>query len=179
MTGRDLHVTADPEVAHRGVLRCGDRVIPCIIGKAGVAADKREGDQRTPVGSYPLRRLHYRPDVYPTPPATGLPTRPMGPDDGWCDDPEHPLYNRFVTRPFAASHERLWRGDRVYDLVVEVGYNDDPPVAGRGSAIFMHLMRPDGAGTEGCVAVTAAHMIDILAELGPESRLVITGPGGT
>lgn len=171
---RDLYVTADRHVPHRGVLRCGDLVVPCIIGKAGVTADKREGDHKTPLGTHPLRRLHYRPDIYPTPPVTGLPARAMGPDDGWCDDPAHALYNRPVTRPFAASHERMWREDRVYDLVVEIGYNDDPPVAGRGSAIFLHLARPDGMGTEGCVALAAADMLKILAEIGPGSRIVIT-----
>lgn len=173
MTPHDLHVTADPEVPHRGILRCGEIVVPCIIGKAGVTAHKREGDHKTPLGSYPLRRLHYRPDMYARPPATGLPSRPIDQHDGWCDDPAHPHYNRPVRRPFDASHERMWRDDRVYDLVVEIGYNDDPPVPGRGSAIFMHLARPDGTGTEGCVALAEPDMIRILAELGPESRIII------
>ncbi|HEY8352679.1 MAG TPA: L,D-transpeptidase family protein [Sphingomonadales bacterium] len=175
MTAHDIHVTADPHVPHHGTLRCGDLEFPCIIGKAGVTADKREGDHRTPLGTYPLRRLHYRPDVYGAPPETGLPARAIAPQDGWCDDPAHPDYNRPVTLPFAASHERLWRDDRVYDLVVEIGYNDAPPAPGRGSAIFLHLARPDGTGTEGCVALAEPHLRKVLAKLGPGSRITIAG----
>lgn len=127
----------------------------------------------TPVGSFPLRRLWYRPDIFAAAPETGLPARAIAPADGWCDDPAHRHYNRPVTLPFAASHEKLWRDDSVYDLVVEIGYNDDPPIAGRGSAIFLHLARPDWSGTEGCVALTREDMLAVLKVLGSDSRILI------
>ncbi|MCA8906118.1 MAG: hypothetical protein KDA43_15105, partial [Hyphomonas sp.] len=81
--------------------------------------------------------------------------------------------NRPVKRPYPASHEQLWRDDHVYDLIVELGYNDDPPVAGRGSAIFMHLAREDWSGTEGCVALAYQDLLDVLRLAQPGSEIEI------
>lgn len=180
----DLIVERDPDGGH--VLVAGGRRVACAIGRGGIVRDKREGDGGTPVGAWPLRRVLYRPDRVP-PPVTGLPVAPIAPDDGWCDDPAHPLYNRPVKRPFAASHEEMWRDDHVYDLVVVLGHNDDPPVPGLGSAVFLHLSRapdlgPDGrdpgggsrfAPTAGCVAVPLAALQDILALCAPGDRLIV------
>ncbi|MFH1058828.1 MAG: L,D-transpeptidase family protein [Pseudomonadota bacterium] len=147
----------------------------CALGRTGLAEDKREGDGHTPAGAFPLRRLWHRPDVYPAPPAPagGLPVRAIAPDDGWCDEPTHPLYNRPVKLPFAPSHEDLWRTDGLYDLFIEVGYNDDPPVAGKGSAIFIHVARPGYAPTAGCVALARADLLALVAELRAGDRVVI------
>jgi L,D-peptidoglycan transpeptidase YkuD (ErfK/YbiS/YcfS/YnhG family) len=136
----------------------------CALGRAGIIAAnrKREGDGATPAGLLPLRRLHYRADRGPIP-ATALPRSPIAPDDGWCDDPAHPDYNRLVRRPFAASHEEMWRGDDLYDIVGELGWNDAPVVPGHGSAIFLHLARADYGPTAGCVALARADLIVVLA----------------
>lgn len=149
---------------------------PCAIGRAGIAADKREGDGATPVGAFPLRRVLYRPDRLARP-ETGLPVTPIAADDGWCDDPAHPAYNRPVKRPFPASHEVMWRDDHVYDLVVVLGHNDDPPVPGLGSAVFLHLARPDYEGTAGCVALARPDLLRLLAFCRPGDRLLVpAGP---
>lgn len=147
----------------------------CAIGRSGmVAADeKREGDGASPIGSWPMRHLLYRPDREARP-RTGLCAYPLRPQDGWCDDPAHPLYNRPVARPFAASHEALWRDDEVYDLIVVLGHNDDPVEPGRGSAIFLHLARPDYAPTEGCIALAREDMLAVLARAREGVPLVIT-----
>jgi L,D-peptidoglycan transpeptidase YkuD (ErfK/YbiS/YcfS/YnhG family) len=136
----------------------------CALGRAGIIAAnrKREGDGATPAGLLPLRRLHYRADRGPIP-ATALPRSPIAPDDGWCDDPAHPDYNRLVRRPFAASHEEMWRADDLYDIVGELGWNDAPVVPGHGSAIFLHLARADYGPTAGCVALARADLIVVLA----------------
>lgn len=157
-----------------GRLVGGGRSWRCALGKGGVvaASEKREGDGASPIGTWPVRRVWYRADKGPAP-GTGLPVLAMRPDDGWCDAPGHPLYNRWVPLPFAASHERMWREDAVYDLVVELGYNDDPPVAGRGSAIFMHIARENYAPTEGCVALAEEDLRAVLAQLGGGSTLEI------
>ena len=140
---------------------------PCLLGRPPVlarrrgagglrarrgAADKREGDGASPAGTFPLVRAFYRPDRL-APPPTGLPLAPLRPNDGWVDDPADPQYNRLVALPYPAHHEEMWRADGLYDLVVVIGYNTDPPVPGRGSAIFLHVARPDLAPTEGCIAV--------------------------
>ncbi|MCA1906615.1 MAG: L,D-transpeptidase family protein [Desulfarculus sp.] len=143
----------------------------CVLGRSGVFRDKREGDGATPAGDWPVRRVWFRPDRQPAPLTAGLPVRAIAPDDGWCDDPGHPEYNRPVKLPFPASHEKMWREDRLYDLVVELGYNDDPVVPGRGSAIFLHLARPDRSPTAGCVAFAREDLLAILSRLGPGDKV--------
>jgi L,D-peptidoglycan transpeptidase YkuD (ErfK/YbiS/YcfS/YnhG family) len=145
------------------------------LGKAGTiaGADKREGDNRSPTGVWPIRYVLYRPDVYPDGPATALEARPMAPDDGWCDAPDDAAYNRPVKLPYPASAERLWRDDPVYDLVVVLGHNDDPPVPGLGSAIFLHLARDGYPGTEGCVALARADVEALLAAAKPGDAVEI------
>lgn len=155
-----------------GELRLGERRFACVIGKKGITGDKREGDQKTPRGIYPLRQVYYRADRVKKP-LTGLPVQVIRREDGWCDDPGHPAYNTPVVLPFPAGHEVLWRSDHAYDYIVVIGYNDHPIVTGKGSAIFMHLMQPDGRGTEGCVAVSQRDMETILAALGPRSVIDI------
>ena len=109
----------------------------------------------------------------PAAPATALPVRPLAEDDGWCDDPAHPDYNRPVKRPFPASHEAMWRDDHLYDIVVVLGHNDDPPRPPLGSAIFLHLAKPDYAPTEGCIALARPDLEAVLALAAPGDALEI------
>jgi L,D-peptidoglycan transpeptidase YkuD (ErfK/YbiS/YcfS/YnhG family) len=158
----------------RGELRAGTDLFRCAIGKGGlIAADaKREGDGASPIGDWPMRRVFYRADRLARP-QTQLPCIPLRPQDGWCDDPAHPLYNRPVTRPFAASHEALWREDHVYDVIVELDHNQAPAMAGRGSAIFFHLAHADYRPTEGCIAVALDDMRTLLTQARPGLALAI------
>jgi len=113
-----------------GRLDIAGRQTDCVLGRSGVrpAADKREGDGASPLGLWPLRRVLYRPDREPRP-ATRLPVAAVSPEDGWCDAPGDPAYNQPVRLPYSASAEQLWREDRVYDLIIILGHNDDPPVS--------------------------------------------------
>ncbi len=133
---------------------------------------KREGDGGTPVGRFELLHVYYRPDRG-LPSATLLPTEPLTPASGWCDDPGHRLYNRPVQLPFSASHEKMWRDDRLYDIVVVLDCNLNPAVKGQGSAIFFHIARPGYSPTEGCVAVSPEHMRLILQNIGLGAEMVI------
>lgn len=144
----------------------------CAVGRAGLTADKREGDGATPIGTWPLRRLLYRGDRLDRP-ATALPDQAIARDDGWCDAPDDPAYNQPVGLPYAASHEELWRTDAIYDLVVVLGYNDAPVTAGLGSAIFLHLARDDFSGTEGCVALERPNLLTFLAEAKPGDAVTV------
>lgn len=152
-------------------------VLRCAIGKAGAisAAEKREGDGKSPAGVWRMREVWYRPDVYTQGPTTALPVRATRREDGWCDAPGDPNYNRPVRLPYPASAERMWRDDAVYDLVVILGHNDDPPVPGMGSAIFMHLAREGYPGTEGCVALARADLEAVLAVAKPGDAVEIVG----
>lgn len=148
----------------------------CALGRSGViaAGAKREGDGASPIGAWPLRRVLYRPDRL-APPQTGLAAIALRPEDGWCDDPADPAYNRPVLRPYPASHEALWRDDHVYDVIVVLGHNDAPVVPGAGSAIFWHLAQPDYRPTEGCVAIALEDMLDALRSAAPGDVLEIKG----
>lgn len=157
-----------------GRLDIGGRVVRCALGPAGVkpAADKREGDGASPSGIWPLREVIYRPDRGP-PPASAIRVRAMAPDDGWCDDPDDPAYNRPVKLPYHASAERLWREDGLYDIVVVLGHNDNPPIPDLGSAIFLHLCKPGYPPTHGCVAIERADLEELLARAQPGDAVVI------
>ncbi len=164
---------------HCGRLAAGGIVLSCALGRSGVTEAKQEGDGASPAGTWPLRHVLFRPDRIDRP-ATNLPVSAISSDDGWCDDPADPRYNCPVKLPYAASTEALWRDDELYDVVVVLGYNDDPPRPGLGSAIFFHLATSEFAPTAGCVAVHRPDMLRLLAHCGPGTKLKIAGaPHGT
>ena len=134
----------------------------CWLGRGGVRVHKEEGDGATPAGLLPLRRVLYRADRGPAP-ATVVAVEPIAPADGWCDDPADTCYNLPVTLPHSARCEALWRPDALYDLVGVLGWNDAPVRRGEGSAIFLHVARPDGGPTEGCVALALPDLRAALA----------------
>lgn len=150
----------------------------CAIGRNGFVARKCEGDGGTPLGRWPLREALFRADRLGVRPGNGLVLRAIRRDDGWCDAAEDRNYNRRVRHPYPASAERLWREDRLYDLVVVVGHNDVPRRRGGGSAIFLHVAdgRPGTfRPTAGCVALAAADLMRLLRVIGPRTRLDLRG----
>lgn len=149
--------------------------VSVILGRGGVtpASEKKEGDGATPLGRYPVRQIYYRAD-HQIKPISQLPITAISPDMGWCDAPDHSAYNQLVMLPFAASHEKMWRDDHLYDLVLVVGHNDDPVVPGAGSAIFIHQQRPDGRPTEGCVALLEQDLKSFLRLVSPDDFIEIT-----
>ncbi|TCS64843.1 L,D-transpeptidase family protein [Varunaivibrio sulfuroxidans] len=151
-------------------------IVRCALGRGGVRAAKREGDGATPAGNYPLRRVFYRADRL-TRPWTGLPVVALDTDDAWCDDPLDPHYNRRVRLPFTPSHERLWRDDSLYDIIIEIGHNDHPTRPFLGSAVFIHLARANYAPTRGCVALAPADMLDVLTLCDETTAITILAPG--
>lgn len=153
-----MRATVTPD----GLFQLGTETFRAALGRGGIRADKREGDGATPVGLLSLRVVLYRPDRQGAP-ACAVPVQQIAPDDGWCDDPSNPAYNRAVRLPIDASAEALWRDDAVYDIIGVLGWNDDPVEPGRGSAIFLHLARPDYAATDGCVALAPNHLRKVLA----------------
>ncbi|CAA7614954.1 Protein conserved in bacteria [Candidatus Terasakiella magnetica] len=164
----------DISVSGDGLLRWNGESRSCVLGRSGIQSAKREGDGATPTGSFLLRRVFYRPDRLEAP-ITALPLTAIDPSMGWCDDPSHGDYNRPVTLPHPASCETLWRDDHVYDVVVVLGHNDDPPVPGLGSAIFLHLTRETRQPTEGCVALDQADLLDLLRHCQPGDTLTVQG----
>ena len=146
----------------------------CALGRSGViaASDKREGDGMSPIGCWQVRRAYWRADRLERP-QTALVIDPIRPDDGWCDAPGDPAYNLPVRLPYPASCETMTREDGLYDLVVVLGHNDDPPQSGLGSAIFLHCASPGFKPTEGCVAIERARLVELVGRLTPEDVIEI------
>jgi L,D-peptidoglycan transpeptidase YkuD (ErfK/YbiS/YcfS/YnhG family) len=160
----------NPSLA-RVVLHHGVR--PAALGRTGIRALKREGDGATPLGRFPVRQVLYRGDRLRRP-RTMLPLRAIGGRDGWCENPADRNYNRLVMLSARSPADRLKRDDHLYDLVIVLGYNDRPRVRGRGSAIFLHLARPGYAPTAGCIALSRHDLLMLLAELRPDTQIVVT-----
>lgn len=170
-----ITVIANPDKPGQGLLSFQPdagprREMPCAIGRNGISAHRTEGDGTTPAGLLPILRILYRPDRLSAP-KTRLPVAPLSPDDIWCDDKTHPLYNQQVKQPFPATHEELWREDRLYDIVGVLDYNLTPAVPGVGSCIFLHVAREGYAPTAGCVALALPDLITLLAECSPGDSL--------
>jgi L,D-peptidoglycan transpeptidase YkuD (ErfK/YbiS/YcfS/YnhG family) len=155
------------------VLDWGNGARRAAIGPGGIAQKGGEGDGITPIGSWPVREVFYRADRIAKP-DVHVSLRAIAPDDGWCDAPGDPNYNRLVKLPYPVSAETLWRDDHLYDLVAVLGFNDDPVVPGKGSAIFLHLAKPDYANTHGCVALNYGDALAALEQLRPGDRIVIS-----
>jgi L,D-peptidoglycan transpeptidase YkuD (ErfK/YbiS/YcfS/YnhG family) len=156
----------------RGLMLAGPGRTTVALGRAGIAANKREGDGATPRGRFHPVRLWWRADRGPRP-RTLLAVRRIGPADAWCEDPADRRYNRPIRLAAGSAGDRLWRQDRLYDLVVELDHNTRPRIVGRGSAVFIHVARPGLASTAGCVALPASALRRFLARIGPSTLIDI------
>ena len=146
--------------------------VPAALGRGGVKANKREGDGGTPRGVFHPVRLWWRADRLARP-RTLLPARRIGWADAWCEDPTDRRYNRPFSRSANAPGDRLTRDDPLYDLIVEIDHNRRPRIAGRGSAVFIHVARPGFAATAGCVALRPRDLKVLLMRLSPKTRIEI------
>lgn len=156
----------------QGWLRAGSLTLPVALGRGGIKANKREGDGATPRGSFRLKRLWWRDKRHPRP-ATLLPVTRIKPDDGWCEDPSDRRYNKRIKVPPSSNADRLARSDNLYDYIIEIDHNTRPRIAGRGSAVFIHVARPGFAPTAGCVALDIDSLRRLLARLGPRSKIIV------
>ena len=167
-----IHVAARPGRRSQGWLRAASLNLPVALGRAGIRANKREGDGGTPRGQFHPVRLWWRADRSPRP-QTLLPVSRIGPADAWCEDPGDRHYNRPFRRAPGESGDRLWRNDPLYDIIVEIDHNTRPRIAGRGSAVFIHIARPRFAPTAGCVALTPNALRMVVKRLSRKTRIVI------
>jgi L,D-peptidoglycan transpeptidase YkuD (ErfK/YbiS/YcfS/YnhG family) len=156
----------------RGWLTADGWTVPVALGRGGILANKREGDGGTPKGTFHPRQLWWRADRHARP-QTLLPVRPIRPEDAWCEDPKDRQYNQPMRLTSDQPGDRLTRDDHLYDFIVEIDHNSTPRVAGRGSAVFLHLARTNFSATSGCVSMTKASMLRLLRRLGPQTRIII------
>lgn len=171
-SSRVILVRAAAGDRRRGWLTVDGQTVPVALGRGGIKADKREGDGGTPRGSFRPRRLWWRADRHPRP-RTALPVRAIRPEDAWCENPRSRHYNRPVRLERDQAADRLRRGDHLYDFIIEIDHNTAPRVRGRGSAVFLHLARPDFSPTAGCVSMAKSAMLRLLERIGPQTQIVI------
>jgi L,D-peptidoglycan transpeptidase YkuD (ErfK/YbiS/YcfS/YnhG family) len=167
-----IYVHVRPQHHAQAWLTLEGRAIRAALGRTGVKAAKREGDGATPAGLFHPLRLWWRADRLPRP-RTLLPVRRIAADDAWCEDPKDRRYNRPFRRSANELGDRLRRADGLYDLIVEIDHNSRPRIAGRGSAVFIHVARPGFAPTAGCIALPRKDLQRLISRLSRKTRIII------
>ena len=143
----------------------------CSAGKNGKTTKKIEGDNKTPKGSYALGPLYYRKDRLPKP-LTKLKVIEIKKNFGWCDDIKSKFYNRPIKIDNKIRHEKLYRKDKKYDLLIPIKYNSTKPKKNKGSAIFLHLTN-NYKKTQGCIAITKKDMLILLKLINKQTKIKI------
>jgi L,D-peptidoglycan transpeptidase YkuD (ErfK/YbiS/YcfS/YnhG family) len=170
----NINVRAGPGNRAQGLVNVEGVVFRCALGRAGISAFKREGDGATPLGRLHLIGGYIRIERH-TLRRSGLVLTPIRADMGWCDAPADASYNRLVRLPFRASHEKMLRGDGLYDFCIVLDWNIRPRRRNGGSAIFMHLARAGFRPTEGCIAVDRRTMLRLLPHLSRRTAINVLG----
>ena len=143
----------------------------CSIGKNGRTTKKIEGDNKTPKGLYALGPLYYRKDRLPKI-STKLKKIEIMKNFGWCDDVKSKFYNKPIKTNINVRHEKLYRNDKKYDLLIPIKYNYKKPKKNKGSAIFLHLTSNYNK-TQGCVAIKEKDMLILLNLINKKTKIKI------
>lgn len=170
-----LNIRTSPLDPCQGIIRVGAALsFRCALGRSGITANKLEGDGATPLATMRPLAIYYRPEQrFRGLTEAQLPRIAIRTDDGWCDEPGDPRYNRPVKIPYPSSYERMQRDDRLYNVCIVLDWNMRPAKRRRGSAIFMHVCRPGMKPTEGCIALEPQDMSRLLPLLSPKTRIRI------
>lgn len=144
----------------------------CLVGFSGIGIKKREGDGITPKGIFLFNSIYYRHDKIEKP-KTSLKCIKLNKNYGWSSDSKDPNYNKIIKTPYKFNHEKLYRQDGLYDLVVPITYNEKNKKKNKGSAIFLHCNDTKKKFTEGCIALEKDTLIDLVRFLGPSSKIII------
>ena len=114
--------------------------LKCSLGKFGTTSSKKEGDLATPKGIFDIGALYYRKDRIQLPKCK-LRKKIIKKNMGWCDDVKSKLYNKEIRFPFKYEAEKLYIKNNIYDLIINIKYNQKPIIKGKGSAIFLHIAK--------------------------------------
>ena len=157
---------------NKHTLQIDDFYFKCCIGKNGFTKNKKEGDKKTPKGAFKIENLYFRKDRIRKP-ITLLKCIPIQKYMGWCNDIDNPKkYNRLITINNKVSHEKLFRKDHKYDLLIPIKYNFKKKIVGKGSCIFLHLTR-NYAPTAGCIALSEKDFLILLKLINKNSKIKI------
>jgi len=156
---------------NKDTLRIDEFSFKCCIGKKGLKTKKVEGDLATPKGTYLLKNLYYRSDKFKKI-ETLLPKIRIKKNMGWCNDPKNRFYNSLIKIRKKVKHEKMYRKDRKYDLVIVIDYNLKKPIPFKGSAIFIHLTQ-NYKPTAGCIALSKNDMLVLLKIINKKTKINI------
>ena len=156
---------------NKHTLQVDDFYFKCCIGQNGLTTKKVEGDNKTPIGLYALGPLYYRKEKF-TRLSTKLKKIQIKKNMGWCDDVNSKLYNKPVKTNTQFRHEKLYRNDRKYDLLIPIKYNFIKPKINKGSAIFLHLTN-NYKKTKGCIAIKEKDMLILLRLINKKTKIKI------
>ena len=159
-------------VKNKNTLILDDFKFKCCIGKKGFTKFKEEGDKKTPTGLFKLGNLYFRKDKYKNP-DTNLKKIPIKKDMGWCDDINSSKYNTLIKTNNKSRHEKMFRKDSTYDLLINIQYNTTTPKKGKGSAIFLHITE-NFKPTLGCIAIKKSDMLILLRLINKKTKIKIT-----
>ena len=156
---------------NKDTLKIDEFSFKCCIGKKGLKIKKVEGDLATPKGTYLLKKLYYRSDKFKKI-ETLIPKTRIKKNMGWCNDPKHRFYNSLIKISKKVKHEKMYRKDRKYDLVIVIDYNLKKPIPFKGSAIFIHLTE-NYKPTAGCIALGKNDMLVLLKIINKKTKINI------
>ena len=159
------------KVKNKDTLVFDDFIFRCVVGKKGISKKKKEGDFCTPKGSFKLKTVYYRPDRIKKI-KTKLNTEKIQPSMGWCNDPLNGKYNSLIKINEKIKHEKLYRKDNKYDILLVIDYNLKNPIPFKGSAIFIHLTK-NFKGTAGCIALNKKDFLILLKLVNRKTRIKI------
>ena len=159
-------------VKKSGYLKYKNFKFRCALGKAGIKEKKFEGDNITPRGKYRIIKVFYRSDRIKNL-ITRITKIKIKKNMGWCDDFKSKDYNKLIKIPFKYSYEKLFRTDRIYDLVILINYNYKPIIRNKGSAIFLHIAKKNYQKTAGCIALKKKHLLKILSNIKKNEKIKI------
>lgn len=165
-----IHTTATH--GSRGIIEANHTSFPCLTGRGGIGQKNCEGDGVTPSGKWRLCYFLYRPDKIQKP-FSLLQGFPITRQDSWCDLTGSRSYNLPLAVTLPKSDETLWRSDCLYDIIIVLDQNTQPAIRGKGSAIFIHLIGPQKKYTQGCIAIAQSHLLKILRQCGPQTRILV------
>ncbi len=146
--------------------------VKCAVGKRGIGYKKREGDLTTPIGLFKIKFIFYRKDRVKL--LTKLNKKVIKKNMGWCDDPKSKMYNKLIKLPFNYSHEKLYKKENIYDIILVIDYNMNPVKKNKGSAIFIHIAKKNYKKTEGCIAIKKKEFLKILKVIKPNTKIKIS-----
>ncbi|MDB9760838.1 L,D-transpeptidase family protein [Pelagibacteraceae bacterium] len=146
--------------------------IKCAIGKRGITYNKKEGDEKTPCGTFRFKSIFYRKDRIPKI-KTKLKKYVIKKNMGWCDDPYSIKYNKMIKFPFNSKAEKFWLKKNIYDVIIIINYNLKPTISKKGSAIFLHIAGRNYKSTRGCISVKKKDIIFLASKINKKTKIII------